>query len=166
MPFQAKFDIGSTSDAESVAGNGSIIALLKRLRTLLGTLLTEGLAVSGSVDVTSVTLPTAIYSGVKAVAAAGTDEVLASSQALKSGVIIKAHSTNTGTIYVGPEGVTAATGFRLSAGESVFVEVDNLADVWLDCSVSGEGVSFIAGVDVLSGFDFQFASNSAYAALL
>jgi hypothetical protein len=114
----------------------------------------------------SVTLPTAIYSGVKAVAAAGTGEVLASSQALKSGVIIKAHSTNTGTIYVGPEGVTAATGFRLSAGESVFVEVDNLADVWLDCSVSGEGVSFIAGVDVLSDFDFQFASNSAYAALL
>jgi hypothetical protein len=118
----------------------------------------------------SVALPTTIYSGVKAVAAAGTGEALASSQALKSGVIIKAHSTNTGTIYVGPEGVTAATGFRLSAGESVFVEVDNLADVWLDCSVSGEGVSFIAGVDmftaVLSGFDFQFASNSAYAALL
>jgi hypothetical protein len=98
----------------------------------------------GDVDVTSVTLPTTIYSGVKAVTAAGTDEVLAASQALKSGVTVKAHSTNTGTIYVGPEGVAAATGFRLAAGESVFVEVDNLADVCLDASVNGEGVSYIA----------------------
>jgi hypothetical protein len=87
--------------------------------------------------------PAAIFAGVKAVASAGTDEGLAASQALTVGVRIKAHSANTGIIYVGPEGVASATGYRLAASEEVFLPVANLAAVWLDASVNGEGVSYV-----------------------
>jgi len=87
--------------------------------------------------------PSTVYYGRKAVAAAGTDVALAASQALASGVQIKALWANTGYIYVGTEGVAAATGFELAAGESVFIATDNLALVWLDAAVNGEGVSYI-----------------------
>lgn len=81
-------------------------------------------------------------SGQKNITTAGTDEVLASSTSILS-VTIKARSTNTGFIYVGVEGVSSTTGYILSASETVTADVDNLADVWLDASVNGEGVSYI-----------------------
>jgi len=98
----------------------------------------------GDVDIATVTLPAAIYNGVKAVQTATTREALAASQALTSGVQIRAHIANTGTIYVGGATVAAANGYRLGGGESVFLEIANLATIYLDASVSGEGVSYIA----------------------
>jgi len=114
--------------------------------TPLAAMPVEGVAggVAVATSVSAITLPTAIYAGQKAVAAAGTDEALAASQALASGVTVKALAANTGNVYVGPEGVAAATGYVLAAGESVFIEVDDLAAVWLDAAVNGEGVSYIA----------------------
>ena len=97
----------------------------------------------GDVDVTSVSLPTAIYHGQKTVATAGTEEALASSQALVSGVHIKALAANTGSVYVGANPVASSTGYVLAAGESVFLEIANLATVYVDVSVNGEGVSYI-----------------------
>jgi len=98
----------------------------------------------GDVDVASIAVPAAVYNGVKAVTTATTRESLAASQAILSGVTIKALSANTGTVYVGGATVAAANGFPLLAGESVFLEVANLATVYLDVSVNGEGVSYIA----------------------
>lgn len=98
----------------------------------------------GDVDVVSITLPTAIYNGQTSVTTAGTGVALASSQAILSGVTIKAKSTNTGFIYVGNSSVSSSNGFRLSAGDTIFVEVANLSTVYIDSSVSGEGVSYIA----------------------
>lgn len=96
------------------------------------------------VSVLSVAIPTTIYHGQKTVTTAGTEVALAASQAILSGVRIKALAANTGIIYVGANQVTSGTGFALAAGEEVFVEVANLATVYIDSSVNGEGVSYIA----------------------
>ena len=104
-------------------------------------------AISGSemqVDVVTVTLPADVYHGQTDVTTAGTEVTLASSQAILSGVTIKAKSANTGLIYVGANPVTSSTGFELNAKESVFLEVANLTTVFVDAAVNGEGVSYIA----------------------
>jgi hypothetical protein len=85
----------------------------------------------------------AIVHGQKTVTTAGTEEALGSSTALSSGVRIKALHANTGWVYVGANPVTASTGFVLDAGEEVFLEVANLATVYIDVSVNGEGASYI-----------------------
>ncbi len=81
----------------------------------------------------------------KAVTNAGTAEALAGSTAAKY-VIITADAANTGTICVGGATVVAAAatrrGIPLSAGGSCGLNIDNLADVFIDATVSGEGVSF------------------------
>ena len=94
-------------------------------------------------DVVSVTLPTVLYDGNKTVTTATTAEALAGSQALLSGVRVKALSTNTGLVYVGDSSVAAANGYQLASGESVFLEIANLATVYVDAAENGEGVSFV-----------------------
>lgn len=88
-------------------------------------------------------LPGVLYSGVKTVTTPGTEVALAASQALLSGVTLKATATNTGAIFVGPNGVSSATGFPLLAGEILFVETSNLANVYIDAEVGGEGVAYL-----------------------
>lgn len=91
---------------------------------------------------------TGIGHGVKAVAAAGTDEALASSTPAKW-VCVQAQTDNTGFIAVGATGVDATvatgTGVLLDAGESITLAVDNLADVFVDATVSGDGVRYTYG---------------------
>ena len=87
-------------------------------------------------------VPTTILSGVKTVTTSGT-EVTLGSGVCKS-VTIKALSTNTGFIYVGGAQVSSANGFQLQARETVSLDISNLGVIWIDCSVSGEGVSYIA----------------------
>jgi len=94
--------------------------------------------------ISAITLPTTIYNGKQTVAAAATAEALAGSQALISGVTVKALIGNTGITYVGNSGVSAANGLELDPGESVFIEVANLATVYLDVAVNGEGATYIA----------------------
>lgn len=64
---------------------------------------------------------------------------------LRSGITIKALSTNGDDIYVGGQNVYDANGFILAAGEQIFVETSNLSNVYIDSAVNGEGVSFIGG---------------------
>lgn len=96
--------------------------------------------ISGTVGITQ---PTAISSGRTTVTTAGT-RVQMASVVLTSGATIKALPTNTGLIYVGNVGVTSANGFILSARESVFIAADNLNRFYIDSSVNGEGVSYLA----------------------
>lgn len=91
---------------------------------------------------TVLAIPTGIFNGVKNVTTAGTRVTLASTQAVKS-VTIKAKAANTGTIYVGNTGVTSANGFALLAGESISMDIADLATVNLDASVNGEGVTYL-----------------------
>jgi len=98
----------------------------------------------GDVDVLSVAIPTTVYHGQTNVTTAGTEVTLAASQAILDGVWIKAKHANTGFIYVGINPVTSSTGYVLDNGESVFVRVANLNTIYIDSSVNGEGVSYIA----------------------
>lgn len=84
-------------------------------------------------------------SGKKTVTTAGAAEALGS-QVVNAPVTIKALLANTGTIYVGNDGagdVASTNGFELAAGDQITYEfVGNLASIWIDSSVNGEGVSF------------------------
>ena len=83
-----------------------------------------------------------IRNGKVVVSVAGTAVFLPNDSIQK--VIIKALSTNTGLIYVGKVGVTSANGYQLSAGEPVTIETSNLANVYVDADINGEGVTYIA----------------------
>lgn len=97
---------------------------------------------SNTIGAVNINPYSAVGSGQNDVAAAGTDEPLAGSTAIKS-VTVKAKKTNTGLIFVGAAGVDSTTGFILSPGDSVSLDVDNLADISIDSAVNGEGVSYI-----------------------
>lgn len=83
--------------------------------------------------------------GVKTVAVAGTDEALAGSTSC-SLVTIQAQTDNTGLIAVGATGVDATeatgTGLILYAGDSVDVQESDLANIYIDATVSGDGVRY------------------------
>ena len=68
-------------------------------------------------------------------------EVLAGSQVCKH-IDIMASVANTGIIYVGGSGVTAATGIALYAGDVYSVDIDNLNDVYVVATVDGENVQY------------------------
>jgi hypothetical protein len=99
---------------------------------------------SAPLPVTVATI-TAIGDGRKVVATATTRVQLATSTAVKQ-VVITAETDNTGYVVVGGSTVVAAlatrTGVPLNPGDSVALEIDNLADIWLDSIVSGDGVTY------------------------
>ena len=71
-----------------------------------------------------------------------TAEVLTTSTACKH-IDIMAAIANTGIIYVGGSGVTAATGIALYAGDVYSVDMYNLNDVYVISSVDGEDVQWV-----------------------
>lgn len=93
----------------------------------------------------------AIRDGRQTVTAAGTAERLTSTSVPVVSVAITAETDNTGLIAVGGSTVVAALatrrGIPLAAGESVTFTlsqdgVDELSDVWIDSTVSGDGVTY------------------------
>jgi hypothetical protein len=60
-------------------------------------------------------------------------------------ITIKGKAANVGIIYVGSSDVTASNGFPIAAGDTISLDLANSDLVWLDSSVSGEGVNWIAG---------------------
>ena len=88
---------------------------------------------------------TAIASGRKTITAAGTAEALSTSTSCRL-ITITALFSNTGVVCVGGSGVIATSGSRtgviLSPGDSYELAIDNLSKVYVDASISGEGVSF------------------------
>jgi hypothetical protein len=88
-----------------------------------------------------------LANGRKTVATAGTAVQLGPSEAV-SAVSITAFKGNTGVICVGGKGVIAAEGTRtgkpLLASESVSIPTDDVGDVYIDATVNGEGVSWLA----------------------
>ena len=108
---------------------------------LTGVILAAGSAIIGRVghDVTG------IGHGIKVVTTAGTDVALASSTVCKQ-VLIQAQTDNTSVVAVGATGVDATvatgTGILLYPGEVIVLAADDLADIYIDSLVSGEGVRF------------------------
>lgn len=86
-----------------------------------------------------------IGDGRKVVTTAGTRVALAASTAIKT-VVITAETDNTDKIVVGGSTVVAALATRqgtpLDPGDSLILNLDDLADVYIDSMVSGEGVTF------------------------
>jgi hypothetical protein len=86
-------------------------------------------------------------SGQNTVAAAGTAEALGS-QVIAGPLLVKALPSNTGLVYVGNDGandVTSSNGYPLAAGEQLILEhVANLANVYIDSAVNGEGVAWLS----------------------
>jgi hypothetical protein len=132
---------GAVIASDEVAG-----AQYQRVKVTWGA---DGTATDAS---TSNPLPVQATSGIttigddrKTVTTAGTRVALASSTACKQ-VIITAETDNTGNITVGGSTVVAALatrrGIPLAAGDSVALEIDNLADVYIDSTVNGDGVTF------------------------
>jgi hypothetical protein len=87
--------------------------------------------------------PATVYAGQTNVTTAGTEVTLRASQALTQGVWVKAKLANTGIIYVGVNPVTSTTGYQLDNGEAVFLPIADIATIFIDASVSGEGVSYV-----------------------
>ena len=88
----------------------------------------------------------ATLSGVTAVAAAGTAEQLGSG-IINGPVMVKALTTNTDLVYIGNVAgdVADSNGLPLAAGDAViFNQVGNLAEIWVDVAVNGEGVAWLA----------------------
>ena len=87
--------------------------------------------------------------GVKTVASAGTDEALVSAITWAKWVIIQAQTDNTGYIAVGASGVdaTVATGngVALTAGAMITVPCEDLKDIYIDATVTGDGVRYTYG---------------------
>lgn len=87
-------------------------------------------------------IPTTIFNGKTNVTTAGTRVALAGSQVIKS-VTIKALVGNTGLIYVGNSSVSSSNGFQLSPGDSISLNLTNLATINIDSAINGEGVSYL-----------------------
>jgi hypothetical protein len=68
----------------------------------------------------------------------------------KQEVAVKAKLSNTGIISVGFSSATAlktsSSHFKLYAGDSVRVVVDDLDEVWIDSTVNGEGIEYILDI--------------------
>ena len=84
--------------------------------------------------------------GVTTVSSAGSDVVLAGSTSCKR-IEIQAQTDNTGVIAVGATGVDATestgTGIILYPGDVMTIETDNLADIYIDATVNGDGVRYL-----------------------
>ena len=94
--------------------------------------------ITGNISISPLTT---VYNGFKTVPT-GTAEAIAASQAISS-ITIKALSTNTVSIYVGATGVTTSTGFELEAGDSISLDIDNSADVFVISGSASQVIRFI-----------------------
>lgn len=88
---------------------------------------------------------TTIADGSKVTVSAGTAVALATSTACKR-IQIQAKFNNTGIVVVGASTVVAAEstrrGIALNPGDAIELDIDNVNDVYIDSTVSGEGVTF------------------------
>lgn len=70
-------------------------------------------------------------------------QLIAISTPCKKGVLVKALSTNTGVVYIGKTGVATTSGYELTAGEAVTIEIDDVNKVFGIADTTGQKVSWI-----------------------
>lgn len=97
------------------------------------------------------TYSSTISGGRTVVTTAGTAVQLTTTGTAALQVAITAETDNTGVIAVGGSGVVAALatrkGIPLNAGDTVTFEAIDLADVYLDSTVNGDGVTYAYTAD-------------------
>lgn len=127
---------GDTIAADDIAG-----IKFQRMKVCHGA---DGVATDASAtDPLPVTTAPAgtVATGATTVTTAGTAVQLPAGAALS--VTVRALSTNAGTIYIGPVGVTTATGFPLSAGDALSMDIANLNLLYANADVSGDKVRYL-----------------------
>lgn len=72
--------------------------------------------------------PATILSGQKTVTASAS---ALASNALTNGVVVKADPNNGAAIYIGPSGVTTATGYKLNPGDAISFAVTNTSALFI-----------------------------------
>jgi hypothetical protein len=89
-----------------------------------------------------------LLNGRKVVTTAGTRVRITTTPTSIVSICVTALSTNTGIIVLGGNTVVAAAGTRagtpLQANESVTYNLGDLAEIYLDSTVDGEGISYSA----------------------
>ena len=144
------------SHAVTNAGTFAVQSTLQAGSAAIGKLTANSGVDIGDVDVTSISAGTNIIGkvghditggadGVKTVSSAGTDVVLGGDVDCKK-IDIQAQTDNTGLIAVGFTGVDATeatgTGVILYAGDTYSLEMVNLNLIYIDSTVSGDGVRY------------------------
>jgi len=101
------------------------------------------MGITGDVSVTSITLPSAFTAGqMNVISSPG---LVFPTFTMKSGTKIRALSTNTAAIYIGhTSNIGATLGYPLLAGESCFVELNNLNLVYAVGGATGQTVTYFA----------------------
>jgi len=84
--------------------------------------------------------------GCKDITSAGTPERITDQDIKTAQILFQAKPANTGYIYIGFDENMSSTryGACLSAESIVVIPINNLNKVWIDSSVNGEGLSYIA----------------------
>ena len=112
----------------------TLLARIKALETKVDAIIADGIKLSGSnlaeAKVVNVTLP-------------GTRQQLDDKPCHEVTIIAK--RGNTGYIYVGKSTVSSTVyGAELGELDSITLEVSNTNEIYIDASVSGEGISYVA----------------------
>lgn len=94
------------------------------------------------VDVNIEPLSRIVIAGVKTSTTPATPVRLVATNTRCASLCIKAKSTNAGTVKLG--GTSGTCLFELAKGESLSLDIDNIYDVYMDVTNSGDGVTFIA----------------------
>jgi hypothetical protein len=93
------------------------------------------------VDVKSIAQPTG---GTAGTVTSGTSHTQFGTSTLQSGVHFKSAVNNTGTIFVGFNSqVASGIGFPLYNGDQIFIETDNLDNIFHASTVAGATLHFI-----------------------
>ena len=58
----------------------------------------------------------------------------------KRGFLLKADSSNSGTIHIGTTNVSTTNGMVLEAGDSIFIDITNSDNIYLIGSGAGQGI--------------------------
>lgn len=95
-------------------------------------------AFAGSVDLNPLSLT---GSGQTTVSSAGTAVAVGGGQI--SNVLVRANADNAGNVYLGISSVYSTTGLILAPGEYVSLDINDLADLYVDAANNGDGVSYI-----------------------
>ena len=117
-------------DAIGVLGaNGTLVSNAKSILDFLDTTLAPTINATDKDIAVSVAAPTVVVTD-QVVANSNTATAFTNAAPLTSGVRIKLPSTETGgNVFVGSGGVSSSTGFLLTPGDDVFIEINSLTSI-------------------------------------
>jgi len=133
-----KRDENRVTTASGISNDGNDTQLTFRLDPVTYRLLTNS-TISGDIYISP---ESTVFNNTKTVPT-GTAETVGSSQAIHS-ITIKSLSTNTVAVYIGTTGVTTANGFELLPGESISLDIDNVADCYCISGSAAQVIRWIA----------------------